>query len=307
MKLEQLSYVIEIANTGSFSQAAKNLYIAQPSLSRSIKQLEEEIGYPLFIRKSNGVIPTEEGLELIGRARLIYRECQELSHIFSRQDKPRRLQLRVAFLDCHAAMFLPELYQEYSGMPINMAMIECANLQDVIQMLLICRVDYAIIGTLSLNIEATKATLRNEDIEYHAFSKSEIYAAVGPKSELYHRDAAIRLEQLYPHVIVSYATIDGNSRHNSAVALGIENRTRGDIRTNSLDLFNAFVQNTPAVGLRAAPPRLRRLSSEGKNIKLLPLQDSPVWLEYAWIKLRRFPLNDFAWDTLERQIKAFEE
>lgn len=50
MTNNQLKYVITIAEYGSFSKAAKALYIAQPSLSNQIKVLEEELGTPLFIR-----------------------------------------------------------------------------------------------------------------------------------------------------------------------------------------------------------------------------------------------------------------
>ena len=58
MKLEQLSQVIEIADTGSFSEAARKLFITQPALSRSVKQLEQELGYEIFERNSSGVVLT---------------------------------------------------------------------------------------------------------------------------------------------------------------------------------------------------------------------------------------------------------
>ena len=59
LKLEQLSEIIQIANMGSFSEAARVLYISQPNLSRSVKQLEEELGFEIFVRKSDGVVLTE--------------------------------------------------------------------------------------------------------------------------------------------------------------------------------------------------------------------------------------------------------
>ena len=54
-------YVREIARTGSFSQAAANLYVSQPSLSSSIKRLEERIGEPLFDRSCHPVVLTRCG------------------------------------------------------------------------------------------------------------------------------------------------------------------------------------------------------------------------------------------------------
>lgn len=65
MTIDQLRYVAEIVRCKSFNKASENLYISQPSLSVSIRKLEEELGEPLFIRNSNGVIPTPFGIELL--------------------------------------------------------------------------------------------------------------------------------------------------------------------------------------------------------------------------------------------------
>lgn len=61
ISLLQMKYAVEIANTGSISRAAKNLYMNQPNLSKSIKELEIALGSSLFVRTPKGVIPTDEG------------------------------------------------------------------------------------------------------------------------------------------------------------------------------------------------------------------------------------------------------
>ena len=61
ISLLQMRYAVEIANTGSISRAAKNLYMNQPNLSKSIKELENALEITLFVRTPKGVIPTEEG------------------------------------------------------------------------------------------------------------------------------------------------------------------------------------------------------------------------------------------------------
>jgi DNA-binding transcriptional LysR family regulator len=65
MTIQQCRYVIEIAKTGSFSEAAKQLFIAQSSLSVSIKMLEQELDIKIFERSSNGVYLTEDGSEFV--------------------------------------------------------------------------------------------------------------------------------------------------------------------------------------------------------------------------------------------------
>lgn len=71
MTLTQLKYVIAVAETGSMNEAAKKLFIAQPSLSQSVKELENEIGIELFRRGNRGVILTSEGAEFLGYARQV--------------------------------------------------------------------------------------------------------------------------------------------------------------------------------------------------------------------------------------------
>lgn len=65
MRLEQLRYLIELWRTRSFSKAAENVFITQPSLSTAISSLEEELGVKLFERSRTGVYPTSVGEEII--------------------------------------------------------------------------------------------------------------------------------------------------------------------------------------------------------------------------------------------------
>ena len=71
MTLKQLEYIVEISRSGSINKAAQNLYIAQPSLSAAIKQLEQELHFSIFRRKSSGIELTSEGKILLASAKLI--------------------------------------------------------------------------------------------------------------------------------------------------------------------------------------------------------------------------------------------
>lgn len=61
MTLQQLKYVIAIAESGSFSRAATKLYVSQPSLTGAVRDLEREIGITVFHRTGRGVTLTGEG------------------------------------------------------------------------------------------------------------------------------------------------------------------------------------------------------------------------------------------------------
>src|SRR5574344_2533792 len=68
MEIRELRYFLSVAREGNISQAAKVLYIAQPSLSRAMNELEKEVGYPLFIRGSRKITLTDKGILLRKRA-----------------------------------------------------------------------------------------------------------------------------------------------------------------------------------------------------------------------------------------------
>lgn len=61
MRLEHIQYFVEVANVGSISLAAKNLYISQQGVSNALHQLEQEVGFPLFTRQKRGVTVTNNG------------------------------------------------------------------------------------------------------------------------------------------------------------------------------------------------------------------------------------------------------
>ena len=74
-------YAVEVAKTGSITQAADNLFMAQPNLSKAIKELEETLGIVIFKRTSRGVIPTERGSEFLTLARNILLELEKMESL----------------------------------------------------------------------------------------------------------------------------------------------------------------------------------------------------------------------------------
>ncbi len=89
--LQQLKYVVKVAEKGSINEAAKELLISQPSLSNAIKELEKEVHTTIFIRNSRGVTITNEGAEFLGYARQILTQSEllESKYISNRPMKQR--------------------------------------------------------------------------------------------------------------------------------------------------------------------------------------------------------------------------
>ena len=87
MNITHLKYAMEIAKTHSLNKAAENLYMAQPNLSRAIKELEENIGISIFNRKSHGMDLTVEGEEFLEYAKKILKQIDEVESLY---DKKKR-------------------------------------------------------------------------------------------------------------------------------------------------------------------------------------------------------------------------
>ena len=91
MTLAQLRYAITVANADSMSEAARNLFMSQPSLSAAIKELEEETGIELFRRTNRGISLTPDGEEFIGYARQVVEQYEliENKYISKQQTKKK--------------------------------------------------------------------------------------------------------------------------------------------------------------------------------------------------------------------------
>lgn len=93
MNLKQLEYVVEISRSGSINKAAQNLYLAQPSLSASVRQLEQELGFSIFRRKNSGIELTSEGKLMLLSAKLIMEEVDRIRRIPTLFDSQRNLSI----------------------------------------------------------------------------------------------------------------------------------------------------------------------------------------------------------------------
>lgn len=91
MTLQQLKYIIVVAEKGSITEAAKDLYISQPSLSGAIKEVEKEAKLTIFNRCRAGVALTTEGMEFLGYARQVVQQMEllESRYIDNRPEKVR--------------------------------------------------------------------------------------------------------------------------------------------------------------------------------------------------------------------------
>ncbi len=83
MNITHLKYAVEIEKSRYLNKAADNLYMAQPNLSRALKELEDSVGITIFKRTPNGMIVTPDGEEFLEHAKKILRDIEELEDIYT--------------------------------------------------------------------------------------------------------------------------------------------------------------------------------------------------------------------------------
>lgn len=105
MTIQQCKYVLEIAKAGSFSEAAKQLFIAQSSLSISIKSLEQELNIRIFERSGNGVYLTDDGAEFVKYATEICENSDFVAERYSTRHIQQKLYIATQHYDFIADIF----------------------------------------------------------------------------------------------------------------------------------------------------------------------------------------------------------
>ena len=91
MRIQQLHYIIKIVGTGSMNEAAKQLFITQPSLSNAVRDLEREMGIEIFIRNPKGITLTKDGVEFLSYARQVVEQTALLEERYKSQGHTREL------------------------------------------------------------------------------------------------------------------------------------------------------------------------------------------------------------------------
>ncbi|WP_438467595.1 LysR family transcriptional regulator [Streptococcus pluranimalium] len=91
MRIQQLQYIIKIVETGSMNEAAKQLYITQPSLSNAVRDLEQEMGITIFIRNPKGITLTKDGVEFLSYARQVIEQTDLLEERYKNPTAQREL------------------------------------------------------------------------------------------------------------------------------------------------------------------------------------------------------------------------
>lgn len=202
MTLQQLEYVVEISRCNSISQAAQRLYMAQPSLSKSIANLEEELGITIFERTSRGIQFTPRGLEFLGGAKQLLEQAETLRKSMApRQEEMTRLTVSTQHYSFAARAFTLFIRSRQEE-PFELHLREGRTSQ-IINDVYTRRSG---IGVLYLSGSTDRFLLRllhERGLEFHQLATMAPHVFLSPDHPLASLPA-IPLEQLEPYPYVSF-------------------------------------------------------------------------------------------------------
>ena len=174
MTLQQLRYVITISETGSLNKAAELLYVAQPSLTGAVKELERELGITIFHRSGRGVSLTNEGLEFITYARQVYYQYETLMGKYGKSGKRRKKFGVSAQHYSFAVKSFVETVKQFDAEKYDFAIRETTT-KDVIDDVLTSKSEIGILYLSDFNRKAIEKILKRNELEFHPLTECDAY------------------------------------------------------------------------------------------------------------------------------------
>ena len=224
MTLQQLKYVIEVAEKGSITEAAKSLFIAQPSLSSAIHELEEETGTTIFMRSNRGILITPEGTEFLGYARQVVQQAaliedKYIAHSASKQ----RFCVSTQHYSFTSSAFV-ELVRAQGGESYEFILRE-GKTHDTINDVRTLRSEMGVIYLCAFNEAVIRKLLREANLVFSELFAARPHIFVGRNNPLAGR-SAVTLEDLRPLPCLTYEQGEQNAFYYSEEILSTLNHEK---------------------------------------------------------------------------------
>lgn len=209
MTLTQLRYVIAIANAGSMNEAARNLFISQPSLSSTVKDLEEEIGVELFRRSNRGIFVTPEGEEFLGYARQVVEQYELMeSKYISKRPSKKKFSVSTQHYTFAVDAFV-EMVKQF-GMDEYEFAIHETKTYSVIENVKNFKSEIGILYLNDFNSKILTKLFHEFNLEFHELLKCSIYVYMWKGHPLADREE-IELSELLEYPCLSFEQGEYNS------------------------------------------------------------------------------------------------
>ncbi|MEK4030032.1 MULTISPECIES: LysR family transcriptional regulator [Bacillaceae] len=197
MNIEQLEYIIKVAEVNSISTASEKLHISQSGISMAITSLENELGIKIFKRSRLGTIPTEDGKEIIQKAHEVLSKLEEIRDSAQMHSDTMEKELRLSSTQGLFLTILPKSLALFKKKyPEVKIMIEEKGGQEIIEDVLNDKIDIGL-----LNIPPLKP--KESELEFQPLMEAKVIVSVSRNSSLAGRKS-ISPEELLNEDLVVY-------------------------------------------------------------------------------------------------------
>ncbi len=202
MTLTQCKYAVTVAEAGSMNEAARLLFISQPSLSAAIRELEDETGTELFLRTNRGIALTPEGEEFIGYARMLLEQYQLMeSKYIDKEKTKKKFSVSMQHYTFAVSAFV-ELVKQFGMDEYEFAVHETKT-YDVIDDVKNFRSEIGILYVNDFNQKVLYKLFRDCGLEFHELLRCGIYVYLWKGHPLANRKL-ISLEDLREYPCLSF-------------------------------------------------------------------------------------------------------
>lgn len=203
MNISHLKYAVEVEKARSISQAAENLYMGQPNLSKAIRELEDDLGITIFKRTSKGVIPTQKGEEFLGYAKSILMQIEEMEALYdSSEHEWLRLSIaapRASYVT-QAFVRLCDSLREEKELEIN---FKETNTTEAVSLVADRECSLGVIRYCSTYERYFVSLLTGKNLQYHVLWEFEPLLLLSEKHPLAQKER-IREEDLLPYIELTH-------------------------------------------------------------------------------------------------------
>lgn len=202
MTLTQLRYAITVANSNSLNEAARELFISQPSLSAAIKELEEETGTQLFRRTNRGISVTTEGKEFLGYARQVVEQYELIeSKYIAKENTKKKFSVSMQHYTFAVNAFV-EMVKQFGMDEYEFAVHETKT-YDVIEDVKTFKSEIGILYINDFNKKVLTKLFHEYELEFHDLLECKIYVYMW-KGHPLAKKKEIALEELDDYPCLSF-------------------------------------------------------------------------------------------------------
>lgn len=280
MTLQQLRYVLCVAEKGTISEAAKTLFMAQPSLTGAIKDLEQEVGITIFNRTNKGVVVSIEGEEFLGYARQIIEQVNLLEEKYITGEGGRKDFCISTQHYSFAVDAFVDLLKEHGGNRYDFRLRETQT-HEIIEDVSHLKSEIGILYLNPDNETIIRRQLKANDLQFHKLFRAKPHVFVSSSNPLASQEI-VTLEQLEPYPRLSFEQGDYNSFYYSEEILSKLERSKDIMVRDRATLFNLVI------GLNGYTISSGVLSAElnGSDIVAVPL-DTNDYMDIGYITHRQ--------------------